>query len=187
MILRYQIEFQSYWHIGSGLGRGNDLDAIVARDELGLPLVRARTLKGLWRDAGRLVEQFGETPVELAKWFGVENAGQGTLIVNDARIDEGTRHWLAGREPDEREELASYLFDRIAATRLNGGVAMAETLRVREVAVPLRLTATIEGPDDDADWPTFLRTAGRLVRKIGVGRHRGMGRCGILFAKEGTQ
>lgn len=186
MILHYRIEFSSFWHTGSGLGRGSDLDAIVARDELGLPKVSGRTLKGLWRDAGRMVARYGNQAAGMESLFGQEDAGQGSLIFTDARVDDQTRDWLSRATRQTREDSVRQLFRRIAATKLNKGVADAETLRTREVTVPLCLHAVIDGPDDRS-WVAFVETAGKLFRKAGVGRHRGLGRCRIVFEKESTQ
>ena len=49
--IKYEIEFFSNWHCGSGLAAGADVDALVIKDNNGLPYVPGRTLKGLLRDA----------------------------------------------------------------------------------------------------------------------------------------
>ena len=49
--IKYEIEFFSNWHCGSGLAAGADVDALVIKDNNGLPYVPGRTMKGLLRDA----------------------------------------------------------------------------------------------------------------------------------------
>ena len=53
------ITFFSWWHAGSGLGRGGDADALVIRDATGLPYLPGKTVKGLLRDAVQLAEDHG--------------------------------------------------------------------------------------------------------------------------------
>ena len=50
--IKYEIEFFSNWHCGSGLAAGADVDALVIKDQEGLPYIPGRTLKGLLREAG---------------------------------------------------------------------------------------------------------------------------------------
>ncbi|MDE6805090.1 MAG: hypothetical protein K2J29_10705, partial [Muribaculaceae bacterium] len=51
MDIRYRIEFFSDWHCGSGLSAGADVDALVIKDDCGLPFVPGKTVKGLVREA----------------------------------------------------------------------------------------------------------------------------------------
>ena len=44
------IEMLSDWHVGTGLGKHGAVDALVDRDEDELPLITAKTVRGLWRD-----------------------------------------------------------------------------------------------------------------------------------------
>lgn len=51
MKIKYQIQFHSYWHCGSGLAAGAGVDALVVKDADGLPFVPGKTIKGLLREA----------------------------------------------------------------------------------------------------------------------------------------
>ena len=53
--LIYKIEFQSYWHIGSGLSTGTANDASLLKDRNNFPFIPGKTLKGLIRDAALLL------------------------------------------------------------------------------------------------------------------------------------
>ena len=53
--IKYEIEFFSNWHCGSGLAAGADVDALVIKDNNGLPYVPGRTLKGLLREAATIL------------------------------------------------------------------------------------------------------------------------------------
>jgi CRISPR/Cas system CMR subunit Cmr4 (Cas7 group RAMP superfamily) len=53
--LKYKIEFLSDWHCGSGLSSGSDLDSLCIKDELNLPFVPGKTLKGLLHEAAEVI------------------------------------------------------------------------------------------------------------------------------------
>ena len=59
MRIDYSIEFFSYWHCGSGLAAGADVDELAIKDGDGLPYVPGRTVKGLLRDAAESLARAG--------------------------------------------------------------------------------------------------------------------------------
>lgn len=68
------------------------------------------------------------------------------------------------------------LFSTVASTAIDeNGVAAEHTLRVREVAVPMTLTATLIGPEDTA-WPEDIQASLLFLHSLGTRRNRGYGR-----------
>lgn len=184
---RLRFELLGWWHAGSGYSRGGDADALVIRDPAGLPYLPGRTVKGLLRDACRLVHTHQHTGLP-DRWFGppepppgqTEPPGRpsGELRFGDARLPETERAWFAG---ETHEAARRALFPTLAATALTeAGVAQPNSLRTIEVAPPLTLEAEITGPDDPA-WVDELATAARLIRHLGSHRHRGLGRCRVTL------
>jgi hypothetical protein len=57
--LTLKLDILSYWHAGSGRGAAALADAVVVRDDTGLPYLPGRTVKGLVRDAMDLAEAAG--------------------------------------------------------------------------------------------------------------------------------
>ena len=53
-----KIEFHTDWHCGSGLAAGADVDALVVKDENGMPFVPGKTIKGLVREAVSEIRSF---------------------------------------------------------------------------------------------------------------------------------
>lgn len=176
----------SYWHAGTGLGRGGDIDAIVVRDARGWPYLPGKTVKGLFRDGVCLAEQCQRLPAGTTdSLFGRRSDGQnpnsttkGTLLFSDAflALDESSRSELLGKT-----DLTAELFGAISSTALEDGVARTETLRTIEVTVPVELETTIEGPEagPSIGWIEVLKTAAPLIRQLGSHRHRGLGRCKV--------
>ncbi|HMO63997.1 MAG TPA: RAMP superfamily CRISPR-associated protein [Verrucomicrobiota bacterium] len=189
---RLRLELLGWWHAGSGHSRGGDADALVIRDADGLPHLPGRTVKGLLRDACRLVHAHQHSG-QPDRWFGLpepvntqhppaeppsqtelSDRPPGALRFGDARLPEPERAWFAG---EAQEQARRALFPTLTTTALTErGVTRPQTLRTLEVAPPLPLQAEIPGPDDPA-WVDELATAARLIRHLGSHRHRGLGRC----------
>ncbi len=194
-------ELLTYWHVGSGRGAAALADAVVARDDAGLPLIPGRTVKGLLRDAMELAAMAGAIPVDrVLRWFGSpipvgekddsdEREQQmekgryatepGLLWFGSAVLPESWTEWARGTGP-ESVGVKSSLFDYVASTGIDGeGVAREHTLRVREVAVPMTLRATVHGPEGDDAWVRDLEQVVPLLRCLGTRRQRGLGRVRV--------
>ena len=186
------IELLSWWHAGSGLGRGGDVDALVIRDADGLPYLPGRTIKGLLRDAVRLAEDFSAVPIgSTDTLFGKADQttpnDEGTQLdydpeprppgqikrVSNATLPMDLATWI--RNGGSARKAAVY--SAFSSTRISpDGVAEQGTLRTIEVCPPLTLSATVAGPDDGT-WLVTLEKCVPLVRALGSHRHRGLGRC----------
>ncbi|HEX9732077.1 MAG TPA: RAMP superfamily CRISPR-associated protein [Thermoanaerobaculia bacterium] len=205
------IHVHTYWHAGTGRGEGPGSDARVARTPNGLPFLPGRTVKGLVRAAVEqaLALEWLERDIDrqaIVRWFGkplprlsegdaeervreMERAeyrfqeGEGQLRFTSARIGQGdfVRRWEEWAEVSADKDL---LFRSLASTRVDRhGVATDQSLREVEVALPMVLNALIEGPADER-WPRALAAALPLIRALGSGRNRGLGRASFKLESE---
>ncbi|MCE7937344.1 hypothetical protein DCC79_05110 [bacterium] len=211
---RLTIELHGYWHAGSGRGDGHGADAAVVRTPGGLPYLPGRTVKGLLRDAAVTAEALGRCPRgSVRAWFGSplpepEEDGTdtsfaaeqtlhryttdgGSLRVSSARLgasrDDQRRWeaWAGAALPDDAT--IAQLYRTVSSTALEQGVALANTLRVVEVTVPVTLHACIDGPDDPAWIDLLAANVLPLIRRLGKGRTRGLGACTWSLDREGGQ
>ena len=75
MDITYKITFYDYWHCGSGLSAGADVDLLVIKDKNKLPFVPGKTMKGLVREALNDILHFQGKKLDLLNLlFGKENA-----------------------------------------------------------------------------------------------------------------
>lgn len=162
--MKYRIRFYTYWHCGSGLSGGSSADALVVRDEEGLPYVPGRTIKGHLREAAEILGN----QAFVSECFGESDDKPGCCHFTDAflpyEVEKGKRH---------------YLYDRLSMTAIDpeSGTAKDDTLRSIEAVVPLELEGEVIGvPQKYLD--EMKRTMG-MVKRIGLRRHRGLGRCDI--------
>jgi CRISPR/Cas system CSM-associated protein Csm3 (group 7 of RAMP superfamily) len=201
--LTLAVTFYSYWHCGSAGADFIEVDSKVVRDRDGLPYVPGRTVRGLLRDAMLDLEEFGVLPAAtVLSMFGssgyvtdggeprpATNTSAGRIAVTDLRLDESVASWLRTVSQEESAAYRATLFESVARTAIDDqtGTALDGTLRAIECAVPLRLMGEIdlmnpadaEGSLETDPWENALRRAAILVRAIGAGRTRGLGRCSM--------
>ena len=212
---RIQFAFLSPWHVSNGQGAGPAVDNAVLRSPEGLPYVPGRAVKGLMRDAVGVAEEVGAVPSgSTRRLFGsdIEDQEPAADVANIAaryRTEEGALRFGNATLPDswrlaakqERSAgrargdggkfAADYpawtaaLVDVVAATALENGVAKEATLRTFEVAVPMTLSAPVEGPED-CEWLNVLREAAPFLRGVGARRHRGYGRVAIRIEEDNS-
>lgn len=201
-----EIDILSYWHIGTGRGRGREADALTLKDGDGLPYLPGRALKGLYREAVQTAEDFGQVTAGTAtQLFGLDRnheaeqssggqqtppginddasapAAPGVLCFSNATLPPEVHQWFRAQGHEGKRQL----YRLIPATALDdGGLARDHSLRLVEVCLPLRLTATVCSAADDNWQATLQKTAG-LVRALGVRRRRGYGRCRLTIISSG--
>lgn len=185
-----KLEVLDYWHMGAGQGHGFAADAVLIKDQQGLPCVPGRTVKGLVRDAVRKWGALGhaeglglDSEAVEAQLFGEEGGRQGALAFTDAQLPEAVRYHL-----DQHGALKENLYRNIYSTAIDNdsGVAVSGSLRGQQVAVPATLYGTVSwlpntlNAGDDSllasAWIKILESALPLLAGIGVKRHRGFGR-----------
>lgn len=192
-----QAEFQTYWHIGTGRGSGQNLDALVEKDEHGLPFIPGKTVKGLFRDAFFKLDAWSnQSHTDLL--FGIRTAeGEKTRdetqagILRFSNLHLIERDYLIEQDANNENKLIPHLFQTQASTAIDEktGSAKEKSLRMIEVVVPVTLIGEIDylPPIADSEWgqkqqalveilPNQLATAASLITHIGANKNRGMGR-----------
>lgn len=189
-------EFHSYWHIGTGRGSGQNLDALVEKDESGLPYVSGKTIKGLIRDAAYKLDSWqGTTMVDLL--FGRRNDDSeqskdeteaGLLRFSNLELQE-----KAFLQQPSQKQLVGNLFQVVTSTAIDkqSGSATEGSLRTMEVVIPVTLVGDIQvlnpignGEHQQAqrnveDVVGYLEKLLSLVTHIGANKNRGFGRVSL--------
>jgi len=185
--MKLRIELFDYWHAGSGTGRGPALDGEVGKTPAGLPFLPGRTLRGLLREGVQSAEDCGDvekgtTERLFGTWADRAAAERrdGLLRVGDARLPDALEAWVAQEGPD----LAATLFRELAATAMEDGVAKAESLRVREVAIPVVMHADVHAVGGTSDFAADLARGLPYIRGLGTSRRRGLGRVAITVEEK---
>lgn len=187
--IKYQIEFFSEWHCGSGLAAGADIDSLVIKDKNGLPFIPGKTIKGLLRSAvGELLllqgtnEKYKSLFIQTFGYFNSKEnadnptASKGETFFTNAELPKEQRAFIV------EKKLNGYLYRSIASTAIDEhGVAKDFSLRRMQTTVPCRLEGEIlEVPEAFSEQ---LINGLKFIKRLGVNRNRGLGRCKITLLK----
>lgn len=155
-------DFETYWHIGTGRGSGNHLDALVETDAQGLPYVPGKTFKGLLRDAVFQAESLGwfaDYPFNTDQKYLLTDLifGQRALnsqeeqtrfdiqpgMIRVSNLNPEDQAWLLSQEG---ESLKPLVFREIYSTAIDTqtGTAKDKSLRGQQVTIPMKLLGEIQ-------------------------------------------
>lgn len=188
----YSIEFNSYWHIGSGLSGGVEADSLVLKDndKEGLPYIPGKTLKGLIREAAEVLKELKVLNDDfITELFGRKTEGEsqaeldsrepGKLFFSNAYLSESLQEEII------KKKTSHLLYEKIAANKIDEktGTSVKNSLREIEVCIPLTLYAKILDIPEKTDI-TSLENCLKMVKRMGLNRNRGLGQCKLKFIEE---
>lgn len=188
MDIRYKINLHTYWHCGSGLAAGADVDALVIKDKNNLPYIPGKTIKGLLKEAVDEIEGFknnvnGFKPTdEYIRTFG--------YFKDDANEMEKSEAFFSNAELDKNEancivanKLCNFMYNSVSQTSIgDDGTAKEHSLRKIQVVVPCTLYGTIHNVPEG--MRQTLIDGMKYTKRLGLNRNRGLGRCTITFIGE---
>ena len=197
-------QFQTFWHIGTGRGSGQSLDALVEKDAHGIPYIPGKTLKGLFRDAFYKLDQW-QNQQNTNLLFGSRSTNESTDGTNNEQIPSNEtssgilrfsnlelkeKDYLKSQKEDKN--LIPHLFQIQANTKIDSetGSANKSSLRMTEVVIPVQLSGSIqiispinnEQSEKQIAWleandvQKLLEQAASLITHIGANKNRGLGR-----------
>ena len=173
MKLKYELKFYDYWHLGSGLSAGAKLDSTVVKDTYDIPYAPAKTIKGLAREMAELTQESSF----IKRYFGAEGIDIAQVYFTNATLDEQTHKEIVANSMQDN------LYDVIASTQIEDGIAIDNSLREIEVVIPLSLYGEIDNIDSKEDF-TKLANALKMIKRVGLNRNRGLGRCEFIVEEE---
>lgn len=181
MQICYEIRFLDYWHMGSGLSAGAKLDSAVVRDTDNIPYIPGKTIKGLLRE---MAEEIDATFTNQCFGVSSDNPTQSTCFFSNVELDVSVKKQIT------TNKLQDNLYDEIAATKIGQkdtkneieGIAVDNSLREIEVVIPLTLQGKIDNVTKE--HKDNMIKALQMIKRMGLNRNRGLGRCEIINIKE---
>lgn len=180
--LTYKIEFFDYWSIGSGLSGGALADSICLKDRNGLPYIPGKTIKGLFREAAEDLLELNHPDLDNQFIFSVfgeqEKAGSEKTKIADSFFSNVTVENNTAISIFQ-QHLVPHLYEQIASTALEEyGLAKKYFLRRTEYVLPCVLFGEIL---DAVSYKKQLSICATFIKRLGLNRHRGYGRCKITI------
>ena len=193
-----KIELLSDMCCGSGEGNGVQQDIASGYDDLGLPVIYGKRIKGLLKDKAEFlkVHHYSFVTSELInKVFGTAS-NQGILKVGNAYIEniESIRYELANLDIQKSGYInpksieAVFTSNRFSTQIDENGIAKDKSLRMIGT-VPKGLTfyadLSLDIENIDTEEYQLLEKTCKLLRGIGLNRNRGLGevRCGLSLSE----
>ena len=173
MTLTYELKFFDYWHLGSGLSAGAKLDSTVTKDDKDIPYASGKTIKGLVREMAEFLYTSSDSEF-IKRCFGNEGVDNGKCYFKNALLDETTRDEIIFNKLQNR------LYDTIAFTEVKDGIAVDDSLREIEVTIPISLYGEILDIKDKDDYEK-LKASLEMIKRMGLNRNRGLGRCEFIM------
>jgi hypothetical protein len=182
---------------GSGEGTPGEVDLEVEHDDLGLPYLPGKRIRGLLRDSWlEMAHAFRADAPLVAELLGVAGdvdlAGTGRLDLRDATLPSGVRRWVEwavlrpANPVSPRAVLRALTVIRHQTARdRRSGAPMAGTLREsRAVMRGLSFYAPVTGTGlTEAHWHVLARLC-RATRHAGQARNRGRGHIRLHLLRD---
>jgi len=204
LVLTFEIELGSDYHVGAGYGRGKEIDSVLLRDADGVPVIRGTSLSGLLRDGlYRLLQHeplrvhyrpqcrssgltredsapdycAGEETCPVCRLYGTPEHPKGCAF-SSAR-PAGFPTPLAAKEWHKNK----YGSFPVRRARISPRTRRAEPRKLfsqenGDARLRFRFTASWTANDAATlDEASLLVAAARNVRQLGRSRRRGLGEC----------
>ena len=163
--IKYKINFLDYWHLSSGLSAGAKLDNFVIKDSDKIPYIPGKTIKGLIKEMAELLDK----KEFVDSCFGKEGVDMGACYFSNAILDENLKKEIV------ENKLQDNLYEEIASTKIENGVAVDNSLREIEVVIPLSFYEEIN--DVPVEYVDEMEQSLKMIKRMGLNRNRGLGRC----------
>ena len=173
MTLHYKLKFFDYWHLSSGLSAGAKLDSTVTKDADGIPYASGKTVKGLVREMAEILYD----DLFIKRCFGGEGIDSGKCYFKNASLKKSTKDEIVSNR------LQSNLYETLAFTKVENGIAVDNSLREIEVVIPITLHGEILDIESKDDYEKLAKSL-RMIKRMGLNRNRGLGRCEFTIEEQ---
>lgn len=191
MDISYKIIIYSDWHCGSGLTAGADVDALAIKDNNILPYIPGKTIKGLMREAMEDLYSYENTQtpaIDNKPRRILFNNSFGYFANNPNEIIRGEAFFTNAELEEEIQnkiitnKIQNYLYRSIASTAIENGIAKDNSLHRIQTTVPCILYGAIK--NIPIELTNDIEKALKYIKRLGVNRNRGLGRCDIKLIKK---
>ena len=195
-MLNYQIKIilKSDTLIGSGEGFGSIIDTDVVFDDLGIPYIPAKRVKGIMLEsAEELNEMFHvlNKNIDIGKIFGEKGTKEGLAhfsnlhLENYANIREWLEYYRKKTKIINKQNIIAHMTSIRYSTSIDNKTNIAKEGSLRTE----RIINSGKNFVSDIDFPEELEENIALicqnVRRIGTKRTRGLGEIEVLLLKNG--
>ena len=177
-----QIELQSDLAAGSGYAFGTNIDSDIVYDDVGLPYIPSRRIKGVMREAAENIAIVLKHPVSVLFGKGKENDTTGIMVEDGLLENHASIRKMLVFEKDVSDQDVLSLFTSVRTqTRMEDGIADDKSLR--KIRLVNQYSPMEKGKNlvffapvsCQEEWEEDIKNILLAVRSIGLKRNRGLG------------
>lgn len=190
---KLQIRLLSDTLIGAAEGFGAIIDKDSVFDQVGLPLIPGKRVKGILREQADLLKKFGQNKPDINKLFGAigmtdkttEYLTVGNFLAESYNENEECLKYLISNGTITRSEVINHFTSIRMMTRIDDdGIAADTSLRtIRVLKKGLIFTGELIF---DSTHLRIFKDIFALTRRIGSMRNRGLGHIQCTLIQEET-
>ena len=187
---KMKIQLLSETLIGAAEGFGAIIDKDSVFDEVGLPIVPGKRVKGILREQANLLKSNGYLHIQPEVLFGtagltnksVEYLSVSNFLLPDYEMNKNYLKYLIHKNKISRSEVIEHFTSLRIMTSIEDGIAEDTSLRTFRV-VKKGLIFTGELTFDPAHFIDFKNIVS-LTRRIGSMRNRGLGHIKCMLIQK---
>ncbi len=189
-----KVKFTSEWLTSSGIGDGYVADTVLNADDLGIPVLGGRAIRGALRESAWRMAMVDSRHDDLTKaenyFFGLgsdtaENEPSGCVKVGMGHLSDNLHEHLASLDEDTRKEyLQDFSVLRVQTTLEDKKKVKRGSLRTIQCGVaglcfdvPLEITTSLS----EEYVKSYFVAICAGVKSIGANRARGLGNCELFL------
>jgi len=178
---KMEIKLNSDTLIGSGEGHGQIIDTDIVYDEIGIPYIPGKRIKGILLDSAEEINEMLGNIIEIKPIFGEVGITQGNMKIGNFFIDNYSeiKEWLKYLKTKSslvnKNNILKYFTNLRYATAIDHqtGIAKEHSLRTeRVINKGNQFTGKI---DLDENYKEQLALICQNIRRMGTKRNRGYG------------
>ncbi|MFW0884775.1 RAMP superfamily CRISPR-associated protein [Candidatus Acidulodesulfobacterium sp. H_13] len=189
---KIKIDFKSDVLVGIGEGYGTIVDSDVVLDEVGLPYIPSKRIKGIMRESAEEVNEMLESfniHIDIDKIFGTAGAAEGALHLSNFFLTEyeDCKAWFKYLINDKniinKQNITEQLTSLRYSTAIDMGTGCAKEHSLRIERVIEKDNTFIAHADLYESSEIYLALICQNIRRMGTKRTRGLGEIDVVLMK----
>jgi CRISPR/Cas system CSM-associated protein Csm3 (group 7 of RAMP superfamily) len=181
MTYQLKIKLKSDMCCATGGGNGSNINTLSSFDNIGLPIIPGKRLKGLLRECGEILVKYRKYTIEdIENLFGGNCGKKGEIYVSNGVLEnyDDLRFELQNYRKEEVSGSFSALRSRTKIDK--NGIAVDHSLRTMQTVMKgIEFFSTITVNSEK--YTDLLSDCAKILRHIGLNQTRGLGECECIL------
>ncbi len=187
-----EIKLRSDTLIGSAEGYGNIIDTDIVYDEIGIPYIPSKRIKGILLDSAIELNEMLNDVIEIKSIFGETGTIQGNMKIGNFFIKDyaETKEWLKYLKTKSilinKNNVLKYFTNVRNSTAIDKKTGLAQEHSLRTERVLNKNNIFLGEVEIHPDFANQLALICQNIKRIGTKRTRGLGEVELHFKQNGN-